>query len=79
MVVKAMTVGQIKAEFSDVLADVRKGQTVAVEFGRKRKRVAMIVPYQEATEARKLGVLRETASFLWMGDGKISDDDLLNA
>jgi len=77
--VKAMTVGQIKAEFSDVLTDVRKGHTVAVEFGRKRKRVAMIVPYQESAETRKLGVLREAASFSWVGDGKINDDDLLNA
>jgi antitoxin (DNA-binding transcriptional repressor) of toxin-antitoxin stability system len=77
--VKAMTVGQIKAEFSDVIADVRKGNTVAVEYGRKRTRVAMIVPYQEPVGERQLGVLRESAAFTWLGDGKISDDELLHS
>ncbi len=76
---KALTVGQIKAEFSDVIADVRKGNTVAVEYGRKRTRVAMIVPYQESIAVRQLGVLRETAAFTWMGDGKMSDDEFLHS
>ncbi len=76
---RTMSVGQVKAEFSEVLADVQRGQTVAVEYGRKKKKVAMIVPYPEDKPRRRLGLLREKASFSWEGDGKITEEDMLKA
>ena len=76
---KTMSVGQVKAEFSEVLAGVQRGETVAVEYGRKKKKVAMIVPYREDKPRRQLGLLRETASYSWVGDGKITEEDMLNA
>lgn len=42
---KAMSVAKLKAEFSKVLADVRRGERIGVVYGRSKQPVAMIVPY----------------------------------
>lgn len=76
---KTLTVGQLKAEFSDVLAAVQRGERVAVEYGRKRKPVAMIVPYVPPSQPRKLGVLAGFGRYAWKGDGRISDEELLRS
>jgi len=42
---KAMTVGKLKANFSEILKEVRNGETVGILYGQRREPVAMIVPY----------------------------------
>ena len=76
---KTMTVGQFKAEFSSVLASVSKGQRVAVAFGRKHKPVAMMIPFDQPPEPRRLGLLDGKARCVWKGDGKITEEDFLTA
>lgn len=76
---KTMTVGQFKAEFSDVLARVAKGQAVAVAYGRKHKPVAMMVPYEGESKARKLGLLEGRASYRWINNSRITDEELLSS
>lgn len=50
-------VGELKADFSHVLEEVRKyGKKYVIEYGKKHKKVAMLVPYEEEC-GRKLGVL----------------------
>lgn len=39
-----MTVGELKARFSEVLKKVEKGQSIEVVFGRAKKPVAMLTP-----------------------------------
>jgi antitoxin (DNA-binding transcriptional repressor) of toxin-antitoxin stability system len=36
MGIKKMTVGELKARFSEVLEDVQKGETIEVIFGRSK-------------------------------------------
>jgi len=38
-------VADFKAQFSDVLDRVRSGEEVVVGFGRKREKIALLVPY----------------------------------
>lgn len=62
---KAMSVAKLKAEFSKVLADVRRGERIGVVYGRSKQPVAMIVPYgAEAVGEREIGFL----------DGKVTID-----
>lgn len=75
---KTMSVGQVKAEFSEVLAQVQRGESVAVEFGRKKK-VAMIVPYPEDKPRRRLGILEGKMQYRWVGSGKIMEEEFLNS
>jgi len=44
---EAMSIGKIKAQFSDVLKVVKKGKRVGVLYGRGKKPVAMIIPFVE--------------------------------
>ena len=58
-----MTVGEIKTNFSQILEDVKHGKKVGILYGRKKKPIAMIVPYNDEKKSeRKIGIL----------DGKVS-------
>ena len=50
--VKTLGVGEIKVHFSDVLERVKGGEKIAVSYGKKRKKVAVIVPYDEVRSFR---------------------------
>ena len=58
---QTIQVGQLKAEFSSVLEKVQQdGETFVIEFGKKHKKVAMIVPYKEEPKKREFGQLKGT-------------------
>jgi len=44
---EAMSIDEIKTQFSDVLKIVKKGKRVGVLYGRGKKPVAMIIPFAE--------------------------------
>jgi antitoxin (DNA-binding transcriptional repressor) of toxin-antitoxin stability system len=72
---KALTVGEIKTHFSELLNLVGKGETIKILYGKNKKPVALIVPLEEKN--RKIGILEGKASFLVQGDGKITEEDFL--
>jgi len=75
---KMMTVGHLKARFSEVLEEVNTGETIGIEYGRSHTPVAMIVPFPKTgMKKRKLGLLKEKAEFSFVGDGEISDEEFL--
>ncbi|NOR80841.1 MAG: type II toxin-antitoxin system Phd/YefM family antitoxin [Methyloprofundus sp.] len=58
---QTIQVGQLKSEFSSVLEKVQHdGETFVIEFGKKHKKVAMIVPYKEEPKKREFGQLKGT-------------------
>lgn len=76
---KMMAVGVVKSRFSEVLNDVKKGETIGIEYGRKHKPLAKIVPYtQDDHDRRKIGILKNKGTFSFVGDGKITDEEFLN-
>jgi len=71
---QTIQVGQFKSDFSSILDKVQKeGETYIIEYGKKHKKVAMLVPYHEEKKQRVFG--------LHEGKGKIDDnfDDENNA
>jgi antitoxin (DNA-binding transcriptional repressor) of toxin-antitoxin stability system len=55
---QSIQVGQFKSELSSILEQVQNfGETFVIEFGKKRKKVAMLVPYKETKTKRKFGQL----------------------
>ena len=55
----SIQVGEFKAELSSILEKVQKnGESFVIEFGKKHKKVAMLVPYKEAKKPRKFGQLK---------------------
>lgn len=78
---KSVQVGIFKAEFSDILHQVKEqGKSFIIEYGKNHKKVAMIVPYQEALEhqkPRKFGCMKNRGSFVMHDDFKMTDDEFL--
>ena len=79
---KTMTVGELKAQFSEVLGQLAKnGEPVAISFGKKKEKIAAIVPYHhlKPKSERVLGVMRGRASCVIHDDFSMSDEEVLNA
>ena len=79
---KTLTVGELKAKFSEVLAQVKDGQKIIISFGRKREKVAVLVPYLQygaKKPARKLGLLKGRGRCVIHKDFKLSDKEMLTS
>jgi len=44
---KTMSVGELKPNFSAVIAGIKAGEEVIISYGRKKERVAVIIPYEK--------------------------------
>ncbi len=78
---KTMAVGELKAHFSEVLEEVKRGQPVAIGYGRRKTKVAVIVPYDQyaAGATRHLGVMEKRANYTVKDGFAMSDEELLSS
>ena len=77
---KSVQVGIFKAEFSEILQQVKdQGETFVIEYGKSHKKVAMLIPYQESLveQPRVFGIMKNSASFKLADDFEITDSELL--
>ncbi|MBE8189501.1 MAG: type II toxin-antitoxin system Phd/YefM family antitoxin [Candidatus Thioglobus sp.] len=69
-----------KNDFSNVLKSVQKGEKFVIEYGRKHKKIAMIVPYKEPKKADtgiKIGLYKDKFDFKIHGDWAMTAEELL--
>ncbi len=78
---KSISVGDLKRDFSEILNKVHSsGEKYIIEYGRKHKKVAMIIPYDEALvfkEKRNFGIAKAKGSFRIHDDFAITEEELL--
>jgi len=74
---KALTVAEIKTNFSNILVQVRNGENFKILYGKSKKPVAMIVPINNFENPRKIGILEGKAKFKVNGNGKITEEEFL--
>jgi prevent-host-death family protein len=76
---QVISVGELKARFSEILNQVKKGQEIVISFGKQRKKVAFLMPYSQLKHRpqRKLGLLKGRASYRIRDDFKLSDEEIL--
>ena len=77
---RTLTIGEFKAQFSDVLTAVQAGESVIVCYGRKKLRVAALVPYAEFAAGngkRPLGLLKGKGGFTLAEDFAMRDEEFL--
>ena len=74
-----LTVGEFKARFSEVMDTIRRGKEVVLCFGKKKRKLAVVVPYEKFAEKnrRKIGALEKKASCRITDGFKITDDEFL--
>lgn len=75
-----MTVSEFKSHFSEVLDLVQNGEDVVISYGKKKEKIAVLVPFAnyKGKPQRILGLLTGKASFAITDDFKITDDELLS-
>ena len=74
---KAMTVAELKTNFSNVLIRVKSGENIKILYGKSKKPVAMLVPVNDIGNPRKIGILDGKADFKTHGNGKITPEEFL--
>jgi len=78
---ESIPVGQFKTNFSTILQNIQNsGESYVIEYGKKRKKVAMIIPYDkylEESAERTFGLLEEKGSFYMKEDFAMTDEELL--
>jgi len=76
---QTISVGELKARFSEVLERVRKGEEITISYGKKRKKVAVLLPYDHYSpkQERKLGVLKDRGACVIHKDFKLTDEEML--
>ena len=77
---QTMSVGEVKARFSEMLEQVKKGEKIVISYGKKHKKVAVLAPYDEYApkKERKLGLLRGRGKFIVRRGFKMSDEQMLS-
>lgn len=77
---KTLPVGKLKAQFSEVLERVKQGESFGILYGKKKKPVALIIPYTEKTsqEERALGFLEGKVTVKFAADFGITEEELLD-
>ncbi len=77
---KTLAVGEFKTRFSEVLDEVRHGEEFVVCYGRKKEKVAVVVPYEKYTKKPvRLGVMEGVASYRINDDFEMTDEEFLGA
>jgi prevent-host-death family protein len=78
---KDLQVGEFKARFSKVLEDIKKGEEITISFGKKKEKIAVIIPYKKYKKNihRKLGILEKRASVRIKENFSITDEELLRS
>ncbi|HLF35365.1 MAG TPA: type II toxin-antitoxin system prevent-host-death family antitoxin [Cyclobacteriaceae bacterium] len=75
---KTMSVGELKANFSEVLKRVLSGEEIVISYGRKKEIVARIVPKNAGKKLkRKIGILESKGSVKFNNDFKMTEEEFL--
>ena len=75
-----LSVGQFKSKFSEMLSKVLQGESVGITYGKSKKKVAALVPYNHLKKVEfKLGLLEGKASFKIHHNFKITDEEFLKS
>lgn len=75
-------VGEFKAHFSDFLKSVEQGEEVVISYGKRKRKVAALIPYDRLKRrkgTRSIGILKGKARFKLSRDFVIGDEELLRS
>ncbi|NLD93444.1 MAG: prevent-host-death protein [Fibrobacter sp.] len=76
---KTVKIKDIETSFDKLLIEVNKGTNIGILDGKRKKPVAMIVPYsKEKDSKRRIGILDGKISIKFDDKFKFSTNDFLN-
>ena len=77
---KSLPVGELKAQFSEVLEKVQQGESFEITYGKNKKPVAKLVPIDgsKRKKKRKLGILDGKMKIVFAEDFKMTEEEFIN-
>lgn len=77
---ETLKVGELKRKFSHILQRVQAGEEIIISFGKKEKKIAVLVPYDKyiSDSPRTLGILKGRAKCIISDEFQISDEELVS-
>ena len=79
---KAIQIGQLKRNFSEILQQIQAtGEKFVIEYGRKHKKIAIIIPYDQSYEKqgnRQFGLYHKKGSFKLKNDFEMTEEEFLD-
>ena len=78
---QTLTIGELKTGFSEILKKIRSGEEIVISYGKKREKVAVLVPYSAyaSTPERTLGLLKDRAGCIIHDDFEMSEKEMLTS
>jgi len=74
---KTFAVGDFKTHFSEIIERVRAGEEIIISYGKKKEKVAVLIPYAAyKTKTIRLGLLQDK-SLKIHDDFKMTEEELL--
>lgn len=77
LIMKTLQATQIAPNFSKIAANLQKGKRFGILYGNAKKPVAMLVPFEENTKKRKIGILDGKAKMEFSLDFEMTTEELL--
>jgi prevent-host-death family protein len=76
---ETLKVGELKSKFSHILQRVQAGEEIIISFGKKERKIAVLVPYDKyfSDSPRPLGILKGKAKCKIGDDFQINDEELI--
>ncbi len=74
---EVLNIGELKANFSEVIKKVLSGKEIGIAYGKKKEIVAKIVPKSAAKKKRKIGLLDGKGKVSFPRDFKITEEEFL--
>jgi len=77
---KIMPVGELKSHFSEVIEAVKNGEQIVVSYGKKKKKIAVIIPFSQYAKENsvKLGLLKNKANCEFTDDFEMTTEELVS-
>jgi prevent-host-death family protein len=78
---KTLQLAEAKTHFSSILRDVEAGNEVAIAYGKRKKTIAVIIPYEKwkKSQKRQLGTLEGKITVEFAKDFSMTDEELINS
>ncbi|MBN2546507.1 MAG: type II toxin-antitoxin system prevent-host-death family antitoxin [Spirochaetes bacterium] len=77
---KTIQIGELKTHFSEILNKVKNGDEIIISYGRKKEKIAKIVPYKNSSTAkkRKLGIFKDKGNYIIKNDFEMTEEEFIN-
>jgi antitoxin (DNA-binding transcriptional repressor) of toxin-antitoxin stability system len=77
-IMEAINVGELKANFSEILKKVQSGEEIAILYGKRKKIVAKLVPeISPKKRRRKVGIWDKKGTVKFNSNFKMTEEELL--